>query len=148
VPDLVLARLRVVRKQAGGREDHARRAVAALQGVVLVERLLDWMEIAVVGKPFDRGHLKPVRLNPEHGAGLHRLAVHEHGAGAARGRVAADIRPGQSETVAQHVDEELTRLQVELVASAVDSKRDASHSCLLVGDAVAASLLLARRARH
>jgi hypothetical protein len=116
--------------------------------VVLVERLLDRVEVAVVGKPFDRRHVEPVRLNPEHSAGLHRLAVHEHGAGSARGRVAADVRPGQSETVAQHVDEELTRLQVELVANAVDSKRDASHSCLLVGGAVGASLLLTRGARH
>ena len=106
------------------------------------------MEVAVVGETLDRRHVVPVRLDPEHSAGLHRLAVHEHGAGAARGRVAADVRPGQSETVAQHVDEELTRLQVELVADAVDSKRDASHSCLLVGGGIAASLLLPRGARH
>ena len=116
--------------------------------MVLVECLLDRMEIAVVGESFDRGHVEAVRLDAEDSAGLHRLPVHEHGAGAARGRVAADVRPGQPETVAQHVDEELTRLQVELMANAVDSKRDVSHSCLLVDGAIAASLLLHRGGRY
>ena len=135
VPDLVLARIGVLGEEADGGHHHPRRAVAALEPVLLVERLLERMQRAVVGEPFDRRQLRPVRLDAEQRARLDRLAVQEHGAGAARGGVAADVRPGQTETLAQDVDEELTRLQVELVANAVDSKRDTFHGGLLVSGA-------------
>ena len=49
------------------------------------------------------------------------------GAGAALRRVAADVRAGQPETLTQHMDQELARLQVELVSPAVDDERDTSH---------------------
>ena len=41
--------------QAGGRTDLSRRAVAALEGVVIDERLLQGMQRAVLRQPFDRG---------------------------------------------------------------------------------------------
>src|SRR5215813_1135166 len=46
-PDLGLGRRRVVLEEAHGREHHPRGAVAALEGVLLVERLLDRVELAV-----------------------------------------------------------------------------------------------------
>ena len=90
---------------------------------MLVERLLDGMQRAVRGEPLDRRHLLPVGLDAEHRAGLHRLAVEQHRAGAARGRVAADVRPRQAEPLAQDVDEELARLELELVPDPVDGER-------------------------
>ena len=89
--------------QADRGEHHARRAVAALERVMVVERLLDRMELAVRREPLDRGDLHAVGLDAEHRAGLHRLAVHEHRARAARRRVAADVRPGEPEALAEHV---------------------------------------------
>ena len=126
-PQMVL----VVGEQAHGGHHHPGRAVAALEPVLLVERLLERMEIAVVGEPLDRRQLHPVCLDAEQRAGLDRLSVQQHGASAARRGVATDVRAGQPETLAQDVDEELTRLQVELVANAVDNKRDAFHGGLL-----------------
>ena len=79
---------------------------------MLVEGLLHRMELAVRCEPLDRRDLEAVRLNGEHRARLHGLAVDEHRAGAARRRVAADLRPGQAETLAQDIDEELARLDV------------------------------------
>ena len=46
---------------------------------------------------------------------------------AARGRVAADVRPGQAEPLPQDVDEQLARLELELAMLAVDGERDVSH---------------------
>src|SRR5947199_2421901 len=43
LPDLVLGRVRVVTQEVGGGHDHARRAVATLQRVALVERRLQRM---------------------------------------------------------------------------------------------------------
>src|SRR5918999_3646262 len=54
-PDLLLVRLGGGRQQRSSGEKLARRAEAALQRVVLDERLLQWMEIACPGEPFDSG---------------------------------------------------------------------------------------------
>ena len=94
---------------------------------MVVERLLNRVELAVSRKPLDRRDLRPVRLDPEQRARLHRLAVHEHGARAARGGVAAHVRPGEPELLAEHVDQKFTRLDLELMAYAVGDQRDSSH---------------------
>src|SRR5205809_3493027 len=59
-----------------GRHDHARRAVAALQAVVLAKSFLHRMQRAVrFGQALNRGDVGAIELPSEHGAGLHRLAV-------------------------------------------------------------------------
>ena len=113
--------------EAHRRHHHAGRAVAALQCVVVVERLLHRMQLAVPSKAFDRRDLDAVRLDAEHRAGLHRLAVHEHGAGSTRGRVTPDVRPREPKPLAEDVDEELTWLDFEVVLHAVYRQRNSSH---------------------
>src|SRR6185312_1378620 len=58
----------LVQEQAGGRYDHPRRAVAALQPVALPEALLYGGELALGGEPLDREHLAAVDGDGEHGA--------------------------------------------------------------------------------
>jgi hypothetical protein len=95
--------------------------------MVIVERLLDRMELAVLREPLDRRDLHAVGLDAEHRAGLHGLAVHEHRARPARGGVAADDGSGQPESLAEHEHEKLTRLDLDLVAYSVHSERHSSH---------------------
>jgi hypothetical protein len=85
------------------------------------------MELAVPGKSFDRRDLHAVGLDAEHRAGLHGLAVHQNRARPTRGRIAADVRAGETETLAQHVHEKLAGLDLEVVAYAVDGRRHSSH---------------------
>ena len=54
---------------------HARSAVAALEAVVLVERLLDGVPLLAVGQALDRRDRRAVGLRGEHRARLHRLAL-------------------------------------------------------------------------
>src|SRR5438105_8348160 len=64
--------------------DHARRAVAALQAVVLAECLLHWVQWSVrFGEPLDGEDIGAFQLPGEDGARLHGLAVHVHDTGAA-----------------------------------------------------------------
>ena len=63
---------------------------------------------------------RAVRLDGEHRAGLGALAVDVDGARAAVAGVAADVRAGQPEDVAQQVDEQEARLDVGLAGLAVD----------------------------
>ena len=67
---------------------------------------------------------RAVGLDGEHRAGLGALAVDVHRARAAVARVAADVRAGQAEDVAQQVDEQEARLDVGLAGLAVDRERD------------------------
>src|SRR5438874_10014631 len=58
--DLSLARRGILVEQADDRHDHPGRAEAALQRVLLVERLLDGMQLAVLRQALDRRDLRPV----------------------------------------------------------------------------------------
>ena len=126
--DLVFGRIGVLLQQRDRRHHEPGRAVAALQCVLLVERLLHRVELVAVREALDRRHLAAVCLHREHRARLDRLAVEQHRARAARGRVAADVRPLQSELLAQEVREELPRLDVRFAARAVHGDRDPRHA--------------------
>ena len=89
--------------------------------MLVPERLLERVESGPVGHPLDRLDLAAVGADGEHRARLGALAVDEDGACAAMAGVAADVRPGQQEHVAQEVDEEEARLDVRLARLAVDA---------------------------
>src|SRR3954449_10885042 len=131
VADLLLARVRVALQEVGGRHDHARRAVAALERVVFPERLLERVQGSVGARhALDRLDLAAVGLDGEDGAALHGLAVEVDRARAAVRRVAAHMGAGEAETVANQVNEQQTRLDVELVPLPVDGEGnvDGAHS--------------------
>ena len=97
-----------------------------------MEGLLHRMELAVLREALDRRHLAAVGLHREHGARLHGLAVDVHRAGAAGRGVAADVRAGQPESIAEELDEQQARLDVLLDAPAVHRQADGpSHASLL-----------------
>ena len=54
----------------------------------------------------------PLRLRGEHVARLHRAAVDVDGARAALAGVAADVRAGEPQVVAQELDEQRARVDV------------------------------------
>ena len=72
---------------------------------MLPERLLQRMEFLAFGKAFHRAHLLALRLHREHEAGAHRLAVEEHGAGAAHAVLTAEMRTGETAILAQRIGE-------------------------------------------
>src|ERR1700692_4852764 len=64
--DLQLARIRVLLEERAARHQHSRRAIAALQAVLLPEAFLHRVELAVLLEPFDRRDLVAVGLHREH----------------------------------------------------------------------------------
>src|SRR6267142_567386 len=122
--DVRLAGLLVARQQRAAGHHHPRRAVPALQPVLVPERFLDGVELAVLLQALHGADLRAVRLDREHRARLHRLDVEQHGAGAAVRGVAADVRPGQAQVLAQEVDEQQPGLDPELVRGAVHRHPD------------------------
>ena len=65
----------VVGQERGGLHDHARRAEAALESVLVPERLLERVERGAVRHALDGLDLVAVRLDRQDRAGLGALAV-------------------------------------------------------------------------
>ena len=94
---------RLVRKQIMRGDQHGRRAIAALQRVAVAEGGLQIVDRAAIGQPFDGLDRSPVGLHGERQTAPHDLAVDANRAGAANAMLAADMRAGQSELVAQKI---------------------------------------------
>jgi len=73
-----------------------------------------------IGCSFDRGDLRAVGLDGQHGAGLHGLAIQVNGAGAALARVAAHVRAREPGQLADEMHEEEPGLDVMRVSDAID----------------------------
>ncbi len=111
--------------QQGGRaHQHPGGAVAALEGVVVAEGLLERRQLVALREPLDGLDARAVDLDGEQHAALHEPAVEDDAARAAVAGVAADVAAGQVEVVAEEVDEEAPRVDVALVEDAVDGDGD------------------------
>src|SRR5712691_4501988 len=124
LPDLVIGRVRVLREEVGRGHDEAGGAVAALQAVLVPERLLQRVELAVLGHALDRGEVPALGLDGEHRAALHRLAVDEDRAGAALAGVTSDVGSGEPGNIADVMHEQEPRLDLMLVPVAIDGGGD------------------------
>src|SRR5262249_48067464 len=122
--DLAFRRVRVALEQVAGGQDHAGRAKAALQTVLLPEGFLERMELSILGKPLDRRQTRAVGLGGEHHACLDRLTIHPDGAGTALARVTTDGRPRQAERLAQGADQQKPGLDRVPIANAVGRDGD------------------------
>jgi hypothetical protein len=113
---------RAVEQRAGGHQ-HPGGAEAALQAVALHEALLDRVQHAVLLQALDGAYVAAAGHRGQHRAGLHRLPVHPRDAGAAVAGVAAPVRPGQPELVAQEVHEQHPALDLAGHRLPVDGHR-------------------------
>ena len=116
------------RQHAHRRADLARRAVAALERIVLDERLLQRMQL-VARRPDPRSVTTsaPSCATASARQRCVAAAVDQHRAGTALAVVAALLRAGQPELLAQEVEQRRARVDRDVV-------RDAVHPQLHVGD--------------
>ena len=107
VADFVFGRFAVCPDELGHIHQYAGTAKAALQSMMVVERLLQRVQLSIDGKPFDRRNRTTVGLHGKHQAGLHRLTVEVDGAGTAYSlEGAANMGAGEPGDVANEVDEQ------------------------------------------
>ena len=121
----------VHRREAGDdvprRDQHPRRAEAALQGVMPRERIAQRLPDRIVSQAFhgdDLGALAGVRIGD---AGADRTPVHEHRARPAHPVLAAEMGAGEVQVVAQQLGELRPRRDGGLARLAVDGEADGLH---------------------
>src|SRR5271166_2771326 len=112
--------------------DHARRAEAALQAVVVLEGLLHRMQLAALSQALDCRDVRPLAARGEDCAGLDRDAVEMDDAGPALGGVAAHMRAGEAKILAQELHEQRPGIHVRRNLPAVHRHRDMNHSHILL----------------
>src|SRR4029453_8294073 len=115
-----LARVGRAREQRGAGDDHPRRAIAALQGLVVQEGLLQRMELPPLLQALHRGDRLAGQRRRLEEARARGLAVEEDGAGAALALAAAVFGPGEVEVLAQHAQERALGVGFDAATDAVD----------------------------
>src|SRR4051812_789594 len=134
--DLGVGGVGVVLKQVDRSHDHAGRAEPALQGVPVVEGLLDRVQGVVrTGEALDGGDVAAVGLHGEHGTALPAdeppVGVeYQNGARPAVAGVAPPPGADLAEPLPQMVDEQSTGFDVVVVAHAVNVDADPGHQGL------------------
>ena len=106
------------------RQDHSRRADAALRSAVRDERFLHRVQLPAVRNAFDRRQRRALHLQDRRQAAVDQLAVEEHRARAALPLAAAFLGAGQVQLLAQHVEQPRHRVGLDADGLAVDGERD------------------------
>src|SRR5919205_2894446 len=123
--DLAVGGVGVVGQDADGGHHHARGAEPALQAVLLAEGPLHRVHLAVgTGQALERGYLRAVGLGRQDRARLHRQPVHDDGARAARGGVAAEVGRLEPADLTQVVREQQPGFHLVGALLSVDGDRD------------------------
>ncbi len=101
-------------------DDEPRRAVAALEPVVVGEGPLDGVEVLAVGEALDGRDARAAQPGGGGEAAEQRFAVDEHRARTAHPAAADELRAGQAESVAHDVQRRLRAVDVEHPRLVVD----------------------------
>ena len=125
------ARIWIALSQVDRTHDHARRAEAALQGMMFAEGFLHRVQFAVLGEAFDGDYLGTLRLRSEDGTGFYALAVDMDDAGAALAGIAANMGAGELKAFTQKLHQQRARFNVASFLLAVDGDRHGNRHAFL-----------------
>src|SRR5258708_13705880 len=89
------------------RHDHARRAIAALQPVIIAERGLHRMQLVALRDALDGGDVGAIGLADQYRAGFDRAAIEMHDPGAARAVNPSYIATGPGSIISQGISRSL-----------------------------------------
>src|SRR5262249_30476168 len=108
---------------------HARRTEAALESMMLAEACLQRRQPLILRQPFDGDDFAALGLDRQHQAAADSLAVEKHGASTANPMLAANMRAGQPQMMAQAIGERQARLDRNLDFMAVDLEASLHRVC-------------------
>src|SRR3984893_4604807 len=113
------------------RANLTRGAIAALQSVMAHKCGLHRVEIAVFFQTLDGRDLVARMHHGKRQAAVDALSIDDHRTGAALSLVAALLRAGQAEMLAQCIEQRYARIEIESMAPSIDSQRHALvvHRC-------------------
>src|SRR5262249_9362050 len=126
--DIRACRTGIAIEQRPGRNEDTAQAVTALAGLLVEKGLLQGVQMPRCPQALDGGDGAPGHGPDFAAAGVGRLAVDQHHAGAALLQATAVARPAEAQLVAQHVDQRRGLRNADLPAFAVHGKVDRHDS--------------------
>jgi hypothetical protein len=124
VSDLCVRRVWVIAQECRQRHQKTRSAETTLEAVRLTKGRLKRIQISGRSKTLDGLEIVSGGLNREHDARADRFCIEQNGAGAAHAVLAPDMRARKTELLPDEIAEEQARLNVTVVANAVDGDGD------------------------
>jgi hypothetical protein len=106
-------------QHSDGRTDLSRGTVAALEGAVFDERLLQRVQVLTIGKPLDRDDLGILMRDGEGKAAVHAPTIKQHSTGATLPMVAAFLRASKPKVLAQRIKERGSGINGKLVGCSI-----------------------------
>lgn len=120
-------------QQVCGSHDHSGRAKSALQAMAFPKTFLQRVQLAIIGKPFNRGHLATVCLHGKHGAAFGGLAIDMDGTGAATAGITTHMRTRKPQHITQVIHQQQPWLNIVTVHHPVDVYINSdAHGCLVL----------------
>src|SRR5260221_3932231 len=110
--DVLVGRLRLLLEKRRHRHDHSGLAISALRNVVVDPGLLDVVQRAVGGQPFDRGDLFAAGFADQYAAGAHRNAIDMDRASSTLRNAAAVFGAGQPDIFPDRPKQRRIRLDI------------------------------------
>ena len=120
--NLIGARIGIPLQERLGRDEQARRAVAALRRPEVGEGLLQRVQAPVITEALDGHDVAGVAFEREEQAGQRRRPIHQHRAGAAFAELAAVLRARQIQILAQDLEQRLVGIERDLPRFTVDAQ--------------------------
>src|SRR6185437_12807447 len=124
--DLRVRGMRILVQHCLRRHDLPVLAEAALRRLLVDPRLLERMQLPVRGEPFERRDFATHRRRGQY-ARAYRRAVNDHSTRAALAKSAAEMRPLQTQVVAENVKQRCGGVDVDRMRTAVHLKGDFAH---------------------
>jgi hypothetical protein len=118
-PYLIHGGISLLVQQMMGRENHSRRADAALCTSAIQESLLETIQPGACGQSFDGNDFRILDLKHWYEATVYQRAVQQHGAGATLAFATSFFGSGQSQLVPQYVQQSLHRINAQRLRLAV-----------------------------
>src|SRR5713226_2665515 len=117
--DVLVGRLRLLLEKRSHRHDHSGLAISALRNIVVDPGLLDLVQRAVGGQPFDRGDLFAAGFADQYAAGAHRNAIDMDRASSTLRNAAAVFGAGQPDIFPDRPKQRRIRLDIHVESFAV-----------------------------
>jgi hypothetical protein len=103
LPDFGLTGVWIFAQECQGAHEHARGAEAALEAMLSLEGLLQWVQLLAPSQSLYRSDLGAVTLHRQQQTTAYSLAVKENGTGTTDPVLAAKMGTGQIQLVAQKI---------------------------------------------
>ena len=118
--DVLVGRLRFLLEKRSHRHDHSGLAISALRNVIVDPGLLNFVQRAVSGQPFDRGDLLAAGFADQYATGAHRNAIDMDRAGSALCNATTVFGAGQADIFADRPKQRRIRLDIHVESFAID----------------------------